>query len=190
MNGVGLTKADGIKYIRRLAQEAEKYGMSTGLKNAQGFLPDVAKDIHFAVNEQCAAFSGDCAAYEALISLSKPVFHIEYVYYQASGRQLSITHDPGNANDSDPFQGLTGDALRNALCLADNSRFHDSFSTVIKTMDLDGFVLYCDQAEDGGWAWDVTSVSSTDGNGVPPGSIDTECQSRRKNSDRHEISVV
>jgi hypothetical protein len=47
----GLTQADGVNYIKKLAQEARSYGMSIGLKNAQAILPSVINDIQYAVNE-------------------------------------------------------------------------------------------------------------------------------------------
>ncbi|KAF2417222.1 hypothetical protein EJ08DRAFT_643658 [Tothia fuscella] len=122
-NGLGLDRVSGIKYMRRLAKEAASQGLSTGLKNAQAFLPDVANDVAFAVNEQCASFEGDCESYKSLTALSKPIFHIEY--------------------------SLTGDALKNALCLTGTPSQSSTFSTVLKTMDLDGFVLYCDGGNNG-----------------------------------------
>lgn len=48
-----LTKSDSITYVRKLAREAKRYGMSIGLKNSGDILKSVQDDIHFAVNEVC-----------------------------------------------------------------------------------------------------------------------------------------
>lgn len=76
-----LTKKDTIAYVRKISREAARYGMSTGLKNAQGILKQVEADIHFAVNEECAGMK-ECRVYDGFMKGSaqfpaKPVFHIE-----------------------------------------------------------------------------------------------------------------
>jgi hypothetical protein len=117
-NGINLTKADTITYLQKLAAEAAKYGMATGLKNAQDLLPSVQSVVQFAVNEQCAQYSGDCAAYQ---SFGKPVYHIEYVNNQSvTASQLS------------------------SMCLESNPTDSRYFTTVIKTLNLDGWVTFCD----------------------------------------------
>ncbi|KAF2665475.1 family 114 glycoside hydrolase, partial [Microthyrium microscopicum] len=72
-NGVGLSEKGATTYLKKLAAEAAKYGMGTGLKNALEILPSVKNQVQFAVNEECVQNSGDCASYK---SFGKPVYHI------------------------------------------------------------------------------------------------------------------
>jgi hypothetical protein len=112
--GLGLTTSDAVTYIKKLSNEAAKYGMSTGLKNAQEILPQANQYVEFAVNEECAMNSGDCASYSGF---GKPVYHIEYT----NGRSVSSSELSKFCNTDIP-----------------------EFTTVIKTLNLDGWVTYCD----------------------------------------------
>lgn len=49
-----LTKRDSIIYVRKLAREARRYGLSIGLKNSGDILKAVQDNIQFAVNEVCS----------------------------------------------------------------------------------------------------------------------------------------
>jgi Glycoside-hydrolase family GH114 len=102
--------------LNKLAAEAAKYGMSTGLKNAEEILPSVNSVIQFAVNEQCSS-DGSCTSYDGF---GKPVYHLEY------------------SNDHS-----VSDSQKDTLCLAGASTASE-LTTVIKTLNLDGWVLYCD----------------------------------------------
>jgi Glycoside-hydrolase family GH114 len=150
--GYNLTEQDSINYIRQIASEAAKLGMSTGLKNAQEILSSVIPSVHFAVNEQCAT-SGDCASYKGLLAAGKPVFHIEYADYHISAGTVNLTSSvPGLA-------GLSTEELRAIFCLeAEYKNINGThvkhrrdetptsqFSTVTKGLLLDGFVYYCDK---------------------------------------------
>lgn len=73
-NGLGLKAADSTNFMRALAAEAAKYGMSTGLKNAQSIIASVADVVQFAVNEECKTVTKDCDVYDDFIT-QKPVFH-------------------------------------------------------------------------------------------------------------------
>src|ERR1700753_3883323 len=74
-NGLGLTQEDAVRYMSKLAAEAAKYGMSTGLKNAEEIIPSVIDFVQFAVNEECVTVDGGCGVYSGF---GKPVYHIEY----------------------------------------------------------------------------------------------------------------
>jgi len=146
-----LTKGDSIKYVRRLSRYARRHGMSMGLKNALEILPNVERDVAFAVNEECVSDPDDgCEPYARFIrsdfrSRGKPVFHIEYVSRIATvGRRLEY---PGKSSISTKFTNATSDAIRDYYCLRYQSRLGQKFSTVIKVLSLDGWVLMCDGSE-------------------------------------------
>ncbi|KAF1816225.1 hypothetical protein P152DRAFT_511036 [Eremomyces bilateralis CBS 781.70] len=114
--GIGLKKKDSIDYFKFLATEAAKLDLSIGLKNSIGMIDDVLPSAQFAVNEQCSEWD-ECGDYSPFVDAKKPVFHIEYPNEsssRASGRSSGLTCD--------------GEGL----------------STVLKNMDLDGWVQYCD----------------------------------------------
>lgn len=113
-----MTAEDSIDFVKFLAGEAEKRKLGVGLKNAGDIISDVLSVVQFQVNEQCAEYD-ECDTFAAFIDAGKPVFHIEY---------------PSNAPGKVSADALTKD------CSASDS---DNFSTVIKTMDLDGWVEYC-----------------------------------------------
>jgi endo-alpha-1,4-polygalactosaminidase (GH114 family) len=105
---------DSVNFVRKMASTANAYGMAMGLKNAQDIIPSVQQYVQFAVNEECAA-NQECESYMPMLQAGKPVFHIEY----------------GDASQAYEF------------CLRSMSG-GNYFSTVIKTMNLDGWVAYCD----------------------------------------------
>ncbi|KAK3942838.1 putative endo alpha polygalactosaminidase precursor protein [Diplogelasinospora grovesii] len=130
--GLGLTTADSISFIQFLAGEAQKYNLAIGLKNAAEIVPDVLDLVQFSVDEQCAADGiKECSTFTAFIDAGKPVFHIEY--------------PNGDNSNSRPVSDTT------RWCTAETEDDGTSvdiatFSTVIKNMDLDGWVEYCDQS--------------------------------------------
>jgi hypothetical protein len=75
--GLGLTAADSIAYVRKMAATALSYGLAIGLKNSQVILPQVSDVIQFAVNEQCSQYK-ECPLYNSLLASKKPVFNVEY----------------------------------------------------------------------------------------------------------------
>ncbi len=109
--------------MRFLANEAESYKMSIGLKNAGDIIPSVIKFIDFSVNEQCIQYS-ECETFAPFIRADKPVFNIEY---------------PKGAPDNIPSK------LKDQIC-SEKGKAEGSkgFSKVIKKMSLDGWVEYCD----------------------------------------------
>lgn len=96
--------------------------MSTGLKNAGSIIPDVLEDVHFSVNEQCVQFS-ECETFAPFIKDNKPVFHIEY---------------PKDA------PSVSSTASKRVCTPTGEAAGTDGFSTVIKKMNLDGWVEFCD----------------------------------------------
>lgn len=105
-----------------MSRYAVSYGLAMGLKNAGSIVQRVSDFTEFSVNEQCVEYS-ECATFAPFIEQGKPVFHIEY---PDDVRTMS-------AAASDGFCSRAGDAQGSA-----------GFSTVLKDMDLDGFVRYCD----------------------------------------------
>jgi hypothetical protein len=114
--------------------------MATGLKNAQQILPLVRDDVQFAVNEECVAVTKDCSVYNDFMApadpsiVSKPVFHVEYV--QRNGNRISSTYDG--------FKNMSSDEVRAAYCMQSNATESKLLSTFIKTLSLDGWIMYCD----------------------------------------------
>ena len=53
---IRLSQTDSAQYLTFMANEAAKFNISTGLKNALALLPRVQNNIQFAVNEECVAF--------------------------------------------------------------------------------------------------------------------------------------
>lgn len=106
-----------------MSSQASSLGMSTGLKNSLAIIPDVVSVVHFAVNEECAAYK-ECSAMQPFVAAGKPVFHIEY---------------PAAAGSS---AGVATQAKRDKLCKPKGGE--KGFSTVIKTYDLDGWTQSCD----------------------------------------------
>jgi hypothetical protein len=154
--GFGFTTTDTVNYIKKLAKEAHTYGIGMGLKNVQDLLSRVQDDVQFAVNEECGLSDGDCDAYTSFLKAGKPVFHVEYANYKIVNGQPIIS-----SNDT-ALAGLSSDELRSKLCLK-GVKSGGSFSTTIKSLNLDGWVLYCD----GSW----TSTKTVD-DGVHKGKLD------------------
>jgi hypothetical protein len=75
--GFPLKRADSIRYLRFLANEAHKRGLAFGLKNAAGLSKDVLDVMDFAVTEDCFD-QGWCADSKNFIHANKPAFAIEY----------------------------------------------------------------------------------------------------------------
>jgi hypothetical protein len=93
--------------------------MSTGLKNGGAIISSVLPVVHFSVNEQCVEYS-ECEEFAAFVDDSKPVFHIEYPNEVSSDVVNELCQDT---------KAATGAA---------------GFSTVLKNLNLDGWVKECD----------------------------------------------
>jgi hypothetical protein len=114
--------------LKFLAGEAKKNNLSIGLKNAMAILPTVQDDVQFAFNEKCVEFN-ECDKYNDFIK-TKPVFHIEYVA-SISGVSKKVRRTSKERRDvSGVSQACAG--------------LPSGMSTVIKTLDLNGNVQFCD----------------------------------------------
>lgn len=120
-NGLDLSAKDSIDFMKFLSLEAAKYNMSTGLKNAGDIITQVLPYVDFSVNEQCGEYD-ECDTFEKFIENEKPVFRIEY-----------------------PKEDLSDESeiasVIKERCAATGAT---EFSTVLKNMNLDGWVEYCD----------------------------------------------
>jgi hypothetical protein len=85
-----LTEEDSINFVKKMSAEAAKYGISTGLKNAESILDRVEPYVQFAVNEQCHQYSG-CEVYSGFVA-NKPVYNIEY---SGASSAPSVCNTPG-----------------------------------------------------------------------------------------------
>lgn len=124
--------------------------MGLGIKNAEDILPPVVNDIDFAVNEECVTYG--CSPYELIINSGRPVFHIEYANYRIRGGALELK------SWYPKWQGIPSLEIQRLLCSETNNTRSDGdypevktqvakqFSTVIKTLDLTSFALYCDRS--------------------------------------------
>jgi hypothetical protein len=88
------------------------------LKNSGAIVSSVLPVVQFSVNEQCVQMS-ECSLFSSFIRDGKPVFHIEYP------SEVKEDFISNLCKDSGPAAGAAG------------------FSTVLKSMDLDGWVQYC-----------------------------------------------
>ncbi|KAF2268320.1 hypothetical protein CC78DRAFT_530235, partial [Lojkania enalia] len=119
-----------------LSNQTVPLNLTLGLKNAGDIIPQVLPIVQFSVNEQCVEY-GECETFKPFIDAGKPVFHIEY---------------PDGAGEGDGLE----DSVVQKFCGDDgDARGSEIFSTVLKKMDLDGWVEYCDSKIE------VTSVNAT-----------------------------
>jgi len=131
--------------------------MSVGIKNCIEILGDIFDDVDFAISEQCVQYL-NCTAYANFTTaphegaIAKPVFEVEYVNYTYSGKwsDQGVALDPSKfrTNNVD-FPGLRDEKLRRKLCNLDEpgaslDKPYLKINTVIKTLDLDGFAMFCD----------------------------------------------
>jgi hypothetical protein len=144
--------------------------MAIGLKNSEELLQRVSQFVHFAVNEECASMANSegCGPYTKFLRLGKPVFHIEYAKYTVKGSNVTIKAE------STSLRSYGSDQLESLYCLQTalpNKRLVATdvapmFSTVIKVLGLDGWVLYCDGS------WGVTKTTNTGAENVIEGKND------------------
>ncbi|GGW91106.1 endo alpha-1,4 polygalactosaminidase [Streptomyces malachitofuscus] len=92
--GFPLTAGDQLRYNRLVARLAHERGLSVGLKNDLGQIPELVGDFDFAVNEQCAQY-GECDALTPFVEADKAVFHVEYELptgrFCADSRRLKLS---------------------------------------------------------------------------------------------------
>lgn len=120
--GVGLTQDTAANYMQFLATEANKRGLSIGLKNSIDIIPKVLNSVQFAVNEQCAAYN-ECQMLKPFTDAGKPVFHVEY----PKGDDVNNTKNVSKTKAS-------------AVC-ACKSKWN--FSPIIKNSNLNSWIQKC-----------------------------------------------
>jgi uncharacterized protein (TIGR03437 family) len=76
-SGFDLTYADQLAYNRYIAKIAHDRGLSVGLKNDLGQVPDLVDEFDWALNEQCFQYD-ECNTLARFINAGKAVFHVEY----------------------------------------------------------------------------------------------------------------
>ena len=125
-NGLSLTQSSSITFLQYISSLTAPLNLTLGLKNAGDIIPAVLPIVHFSVNEQCAKY-GECATFAPFIAAEKPVFHIEY---------------PDGAGAE---QGLKEDVVGRYCDRMGKGDGSEGFSTVLKKMELDGWVEFCDR---------------------------------------------
>ncbi len=81
--GFPLKQSDIISYLKKLNTEAQKYGLSLGMKNGSEIASSVSSFLSWAVVEECAAYK-ECGSFKPFIDKNKAVFRIEYTKYSSS----------------------------------------------------------------------------------------------------------
>ncbi|KAF7543328.1 hypothetical protein G7Z17_g10825 [Cylindrodendrum hubeiense] len=123
--GKKLSKANSIDYVKFLAQTAASYKMSMGMKNGADIVSKVVGLVDFAVVEQCVEYE-ECDSYQPYIKAGKPVFLIEY---------------PPSPDD------MSTEAVEETCPPSVKGSSTYGFTTVIKNLNLDGYVRYCGQTQ-------------------------------------------
>ncbi|KAJ5111616.1 hypothetical protein N7532_002151 [Penicillium argentinense] len=116
-NGLGLTEADAVDFIKYLAAQSHA--------NGGDIIGSVIENVQWSVNEQCAQYD-ECDTYAAFTRVNKPVFHIEY------SDELS--------NSDYKIKARMTNSEKSSVCDAPGT---EKFSTVIKDLDLSAWVEYC-----------------------------------------------
>ncbi|KAF1965125.1 hypothetical protein BU23DRAFT_575100 [Bimuria novae-zelandiae CBS 107.79] len=149
--------SDTVAYLHKISEYARLKGMSVGIKTCIEILGDIFDDVDFAISEECVQYL-NCTVYSNFTtaprpnSIGKPVFEVEYVNYTYSGgwSDDGVALDPTQIRTNNVnFPELTNEKLRRKLCNQDKSgvtldKPYLKINTVIKTLELDGFAMYCD----------------------------------------------
>lgn len=133
---------DSINYMQFLSSITRPLNLSLGLKNAGSIISAILPIVDFSVNEQCIEHN-ECSSFQPFIAAGKPVFHIEYPTGD-SNLQQSVERNGFTEDTKNKFCGL-------------GRKESEGFSTVLKKMNLDGWVEYCDGKVE------VTSVDEATG---------------------------
>ncbi|KAF2713497.1 glycoside hydrolase family 114 protein [Pleomassaria siparia CBS 279.74] len=152
-----IVPADTVAYLHLVSEYARSKGMSVGIKNCVEILGDIFPDVDFAISEECVQYK-NCTAYANFTTapspttIGKPVFEVEYVDYTYSGRwsDQGVALSPELFKTSNKnFPGLNDEKLRRKLCNLDEPGAsletpYLKINTIIKTLDLNGFIMFCD----------------------------------------------
>ncbi len=76
-SGFPLTRGDQLRFNRWIAVEAHQRGLSIGLKNVPGLLPDLSMHYDWVLLEDCFD-QGWCADFAPFRAMGKAVFAVEY----------------------------------------------------------------------------------------------------------------
>jgi hypothetical protein len=152
-----ITPDDTVAYLHKISAYARSKGMSVGIKNCIEILGPIFDDVDFAISEECVQYL-NCTAYANFTTApragkeGKPVFEVEYVNYTYSGRwsDEGVALDPSKFRTNNVnFPGLTNEKLRRKLCNLDEpgaslENPYLKINSIIKTLALDGFIMFCD----------------------------------------------
>jgi hypothetical protein len=152
-----ITPGDTVTYLHKISDYARSKGMSVGIKNCIEILGDIFDDVDFAISEECVQWL-NCTAYANFTTaprpgtVGKPVFEVEYVNYTYTGRWSAegVALQPEQfRTDNVNFPGLRDEKLRRKLCNLDEpgaslEEPYLKINTIIKTLELDGFIMFCD----------------------------------------------
>ena len=76
-SGFPLRGRDQLTYNRWLAEQAHQRGLSVGLKNDLGQIPDLVDLFDWALNEECFQYD-ECEELLPFVQAGKAVFGVEY----------------------------------------------------------------------------------------------------------------
>ena len=76
-SGFPLTAQDQLQFNTWLAQQAHARGLSVGLKNDIGQVPELVSAFDWALNEQCFEYA-ECDMLVPFVQAGKAVFGVEY----------------------------------------------------------------------------------------------------------------
>jgi len=172
-----ITSDDTIAYLHKISTYARSKGMSVGIKNCIEILGPIFDDVDFAISEQCVQYL-NCTVYSNFTTapragtVAKPVFEVEYVNYTYSGKwsEQGVALDPSKFRISNvDFPGLTNEKLRRKLCNLDEpgatvENPYLKINTILKTLDLDGFIMFCDGRAERSRTKDVENQRGGGGN--------------------------
>lgn len=152
-----ITPGDTVTYLHKISEYARSKGMSVGIKNCIEILGDIFDDVDFAISEECVQYL-NCTAYANFTTApragteGKPVFEVEYVNYTYTGEWSDdgVALEPARFRTNNVnFPGLTNEKLRRKLCNLDEAGAtlenpYLKINTIIKTLELNGFIMFCD----------------------------------------------
>jgi endo-alpha-1,4-polygalactosaminidase (GH114 family) len=119
--GLDLTTDTAVDFVTFLADATHARNMSFGLKNGAKILSQVLDLIQWNVVEECLQYN-ECDKYQAVIDAGKPVFQIEYP-------------------TTDEKPSYVSDETEKEIC--GNTGIPHGFSTILKNMNLDEWIVQC-----------------------------------------------
>lgn len=114
--GLELTENDAVDYVEFLSEYAHAQNLSIGLKNGGAIVDRVFNVTEWVVVEQCIQYD-ECEDYQPYVEEGKPVFNVEY----PDRSSLSASGVSKYCNYKDSV----------------------GFMTILKNLDLDGWIESC-----------------------------------------------